>query len=112
MWKGGGVLLLGWVALFHGGHPWIANILISFTWVLYLNKQWDYAAICSVVAIAISMSTFAVEELPLASPSGNLPILEWGYGLWVWLASQLTLLTACLMAMFLIPESTKSAGDN
>lgn len=88
---------------------WLANPIIGATWLLYLCDKRHAALISSVTALGLALSFLQVKELlgPPTYEGVNIPdvemapIISYGIGYWLWIASAGILVAGVTVGTFL-----------
>jgi hypothetical protein len=92
-----------------GYAAWIANPIIVTAWLLYVGDKRQAALISAVTALALTLSFLQVKEL-LGSPPyrgvnipdfETVPIISYGTGYWLWVASAGILVAGVIVDTFL-----------
>jgi hypothetical protein len=92
---------------------WLANPVIAITWLLYLRLLYlrevrFVALISAVAALGLTLSFLWVKELPGPPPGVNvpdfemMPIISYGIGYWLWVASAAILAAGVSADRFLL----------
>jgi hypothetical protein len=91
----GGQFLIGFACLLFGwgGHlAWYANPLMAFSLLSLLLGKYRGASLLAVMALALSMATFGIQETWLNEAGTKAPVVGYGWGLYLWIGSMVVLL--------------------
>jgi hypothetical protein len=85
---------IGVVAIFHeqvfpnaGYVAWLANPIIVAAWFFYLSDKRSAALISAFLALGLTLMFLWVAEVPLSNKLGDVKIVSYGTGYWLWIAS-------------------------
>jgi hypothetical protein len=70
-----------------GYAAWLANPIIAATWLLYLSNTQPAALISALVGLGLTLSFLWVANVPLGPKLNMVPIISYGVGYWLWVAS-------------------------
>lgn len=90
-WPGWFMLVFGAFGLIWGFSlvylPWLANLLLFITWILFYRKKWEYSVRTPIVAFLLAAGFILVRNINLSLDGGDQPITSLGLGYWIWLGS-------------------------
>ena len=85
---------IGVIGIFHeqvlpnaGYVAWLANPIIVAAWFIYLGNRRSSALISAVLALGLTLTFLGVAEVPLSPKLGDVKIVSYGTGYWLWIAS-------------------------
>jgi hypothetical protein len=85
-----------------GYAAWLANPGIAITWILYLAHKQPASLISAVISLGLMLSFLRVQEGPFGFKQLDaVPIISYGIGYWLWVASAAILATSISAHMFL-----------
>ena len=93
------LLLIGWLGALDGIFAWFANPLLFVGWRRYSKGQISSALKIAIASFLLA-ATFLLDTTILADEGGGrAKILSYDLGYWLWLASPLALLLACMQRL-------------
>jgi hypothetical protein len=66
---------------------WLANAIILAAWLFYLGDKRSAALISAVFALGLMLTFLSVTAVPLSDKLGDVKIVSYGSGYWLWIAS-------------------------
>jgi hypothetical protein len=106
--RGGDLLLRGWQALDGGVYAWLANPLFLAAGVLCLGGASRLARAVVLLALVLAVSSFRAGAA-LERAGTAVPDFTFASGLYVWLASFVVLLLACVVPRLLPVDPPRAA---
>jgi hypothetical protein len=83
-----------------GEAAWVANPIIVVTWLLYLRDGRPSALIFAVVALGLTLSFLRAETAPYPELVDLSPVISYGTGYWLWVASAAIMVVGVSADMF------------
>ncbi|PKF75481.1 hypothetical protein [Chryseobacterium sp. PMSZPI] len=83
--------LLGWAESDGGFFVWLANPLLFISAIALLMQQVKVSTVLSLLAVCLSLSYLFFGEITVDEAGHQYPILSYGLGYYLWVASCLTL---------------------
>jgi hypothetical protein len=99
-WPSYSLLFLGWIELYifpRAGYVWLANPALMMAWWYIFRGRKLAAVALSLTGLVLSASFLAVPKVMIAELEPPAPLLGFGLGYWLWLASAGTALLAALL---------------
>jgi|SRR5215831_6747341 len=98
-----------------GYAAWLANPGIMITWILYLSHRQSAALISAVTSLGLTLSFLWLQEGPFGPKQLDpVPIISYGSGYWLWVASAAILVSGMAADKFLFryvpPAGHQCAG--
>jgi hypothetical protein len=85
-----------------GYAAWLANPGIAITWILYLRDKQLAALISAIISVGLTLSFLWVQEGPFGFKQLDaVPIISYGIGYWLWVASAAILAAGMSADIFL-----------
>ncbi|MBT2621969.1 hypothetical protein [Chryseobacterium sp. ISL-6] len=91
--------LLGWMDLFGEGVAWLANPLFFIALFFLLLKQVKISTVFSFLAICMSLYYLSAESITVDEAGHKSPIVSYGLGYYLWIASGLSLFIGNLILL-------------
>jgi hypothetical protein len=93
-----------------GYAAWLANPVIAIAWILYLGDKQPSALISAIVSLGLTLSFLWIQEGPFGLKLHDaVPIVSYGIGYWLWVASAALLASGACAGIFLF-RSASTAG--
>lgn len=89
-WPSYALLFMGWLNLYafpSAGYVWLANPALLLAWLFAFTGRKSLAVVLSLAALALSASFLRVPEVLVAEQQPPAPVVGYGAGYWLWLAS-------------------------
>jgi hypothetical protein len=81
-----GLLLIGWLGIGET-FAWFANPMLLLTWILVWLRHGRFAIVTAFLASAFSLSFLLSKQILCDEGGGRSPIIGYGAGYWLWIAS-------------------------
>ncbi|MBD8880520.1 hypothetical protein IHE49_08495 [Rhodanobacter sp. 7MK24] len=96
-WGGLALLLIGWLGVFMGIVPWLANPFLLLAWILSFRQRGQGVVYASASAIAFGLSFLFYREIPTDEAGHYAAIAHYQAGYWLWLISMILMLATGLI---------------
>lgn len=109
-WPSYSLLFLGWIELYifpKAGYVWLANPAVILAWWYIFKGRKAVATVLSLTGLALCASFLRVPEVLIAELGPPAPLLGYGIGYWLWLAS----CGAAVLAALLVKPAAGEAAE-
>lgn len=88
-----------------GYAAWLANPIIVAAWFLYLADRRSAALISAILALGLMLTFLGVANVPIGPKLGEVEIISYGAGYWLWIASAGILVAGVSVSNLSLPSS-------
>src|SRR5262249_18452604 len=98
-------LVLMWKYHTLGLASWLANPLLAAAWVCYAIDRSRTAALLSGAALTLILCFLSIDQVPFGPKGADVPVIDYGAGYWLWLASAAIILVGSSTELFFVHHS-------